>query len=140
MVSKLPAWRYGPVSTDRYARSLQERRDKVAGLLRCCSTGSRYRSNEPVFNFDVPINADDYAYRTSHGTPVDQRHYVAAPDEKRYLDTIVKLTEWKFRDCAERHRKRRLRRGRRRRPRRRGRGNRRRDDRSRENTATSDEK
>ena len=47
-----------------------------------------------VFNFDVPINADDYVHRIGRITRRRSGRAItlAAPDEKRYLDTIVGLT------------------------------------------------
>ena len=48
-----------------------------------------------VFNFDVPINADDYVHRigrTGRAGRSGRAITIAAPDEKRYLDTIFKLT------------------------------------------------
>jgi superfamily II DNA/RNA helicase len=48
-----------------------------------------------VFNFDVPINADDYVHRigrTGRAGRSGRAIMLAAPDEKRYLDMIIKLT------------------------------------------------
>ena len=47
-----------------------------------------------VFNFDVPINADDYIHRigrTGRAGRSGRAITLAAPDEKRYLDTIESL-------------------------------------------------
>lgn len=67
-------------------------------LLVCSDVAARGLDIEAmshVFNFDVPINADDYVHRigrTGRAGRSGRAITLAAPDEKRYLDTIVKLT------------------------------------------------
>ena len=96
-----------------------------------------------VFNFDVPINADDYVHRigrTGRAGRSGRAITLAAPDEKRYLDTIVKLTgveipRLELDDIANVDFEEEEGGG----SRRRGRGTRRRKGRSSENTATSND-
>ena len=67
-------------------------------LLVCSDVAARGLDIEAmshVFNFDVPINADDYVHRigrTGRAGRSGRAITLAAPDEKRYLDTIVSLT------------------------------------------------
>ena len=67
-------------------------------LLVCSDVAARGLDIEAmshVFNFDVPINADDYVHRigrTGRAGRSGRAITLAAPDEKRYLDTIVGLT------------------------------------------------
>lgn len=67
-------------------------------LLVCSDVAARGLDIEAmshVFNYDVPINADDYVHRigrTGRAGRSGRAIMLAAPDEKRYLDTIVKLT------------------------------------------------
>ncbi len=67
-------------------------------LLVCSDVAARGLDIEAmshVFNFDVPINADDYVHRigrTGRAGRLGRAIMLAAPDEKRYLDTIVSLT------------------------------------------------
>ena len=67
-------------------------------LLVCSDVAARGLDIEAmshVFNFDVPINADDYVHRigrTGRAGRSGRAITLAAPDEKRYLDTIVRLT------------------------------------------------
>jgi superfamily II DNA/RNA helicase len=67
-------------------------------LLVCSDVAARGLDIEAmshVFNFDVPINADDYVHRigrTGRAGRSGRAIMLAAPDEKRYLDMIIKLT------------------------------------------------
>lgn len=67
-------------------------------LLVCSDVAARGLDIEAmshVFNFDVPINADDYVHRigrTGRAGRSGRAIMLAAPDEKRYLDTIINLT------------------------------------------------
>ncbi len=116
-------------------------------LLVCSDVAARGLDIEAmshVFNFDVPINADDYVHRigrTGRAGRSGRAITLAAPDEKRYLDTIVKLTgveipRLELDDIAKVDFDEEEDGG----SRRRGRGARRRNGPSSENTATSDDK
>lgn len=67
-------------------------------LLVCSDVAARGLDIEAmshVFNFDVPINADDYVHRigrTGRAGRSGRAITIAAPDEKRYLDAILKIT------------------------------------------------
>ena len=115
-------------------------------LLVCSDVAARGLDIEAmshVFNFDVPINADDYVHRigrTGRAGRSGRAITLAAPDEKRYLDTIVKLTgveipRLELDDIANVDFEEEEGGG----SRRRSRGTRRRNGRSSENTATSDD-
>ena len=115
-------------------------------LLVCSDVAARGLDIEAmshVFNFDVPINADDYVHRigrTGRAGRSGRAITLAAPDEKRYLDTIVKLTgveipRLELDDITNVDLEEEEDGG----SRRRGRGTRRRDGRSSENSTTSDD-
>ena len=85
---------------DQFQRTdtLESFKNGDINLLVCSDVAARGLDIEAmshVFNFDVPINADDYVHRigrTGRAGRSGRAITLAAPDEKRYLDTIVSLT------------------------------------------------
>lgn len=93
---------HGDMPQVRRTETLQEFKDDKVQLLVCSDVAARgldIKDVSHVFNYDVPMSADDYVHRigrTGRAGSTGRAWMFATPKDEKYMDAIQKLIKKEF--------------------------------------------